>query len=225
MADASPPQRAIWEHIYAGHATPSIWGNEPVPGALMAAEIARKMHRPRILDAGCGDGRNLRVLASNGLVVGTDVSREALARARQVLSEEASRRTVLAVDDVCEPLFEPGSFDIVICLEVLSHVIEIEQALQSLFRLLAPGGVLVGDFFTVDDATCGSVLSQGPTGGYDAIGVYSRYMTEEAARALLDSTLQVGCAELRKSAWFDPPHPGVREYRHRHETWTFVIEK
>lgn len=47
------------------------------------------------------------------------------------------------VEDVSAPTFSDGSLGTVVCLETLEHVFEVRRAFDALFRVLAPGGVLI----------------------------------------------------------------------------------
>ena len=47
------------------------------------------------------------------------------------------------VEDVSAPTFADGSVGTVVCLETLEHVFEVRRAIDALFRVLAPGGVLI----------------------------------------------------------------------------------
>jgi len=47
------------------------------------------------------------------------------------------------VEDVSAPTFPDGSVGAIVCLETLEHVFEVRRAFDALFRLLAPGGVLI----------------------------------------------------------------------------------
>jgi 2-polyprenyl-3-methyl-5-hydroxy-6-metoxy-1,4-benzoquinol methylase len=46
-------------------------------------------------------------------------------------------------DDIRRPALRPGSFDLVLCTEVIEHVVESREALAGMRRLLRPGGVLI----------------------------------------------------------------------------------
>jgi SAM-dependent methyltransferase len=92
----------------------------------------------RILDAGCGSGRNMVELARRGTVTGVELAPASLqlARARAV-------GTVLP-GSLAEPLpFADGAFDLAVALDVLEHVRDDEAALGELARVLAPGGRLL----------------------------------------------------------------------------------
>jgi SAM-dependent methyltransferase len=92
---------------------------------------------PRILDAGCGSGRNMVELSRLGSVTGTDVSERALelARERGVGSAELARLEKLP--------FADQSFDLITCLDVIEHIPDDVGALRELRRVIAPGGSLV----------------------------------------------------------------------------------
>ncbi len=92
----------------------------------------------RILDAGCGKGRYasiLKRLYPSADITAMDISAEML---RHV---EPSIRTVQ--HGILDMPFADGSFDAVICIEALEHVVQIREAVQELARVLAPGGILV----------------------------------------------------------------------------------
>jgi len=91
--------------------------------------------RGRILDAGCGIGILGRLYPDLGLV-GLDASIHLLREARSGyrLLVEASAEAIP---------FPSGSFDVVVALNMLHHVINPERAVREFARLLKPGGSLV----------------------------------------------------------------------------------
>ncbi|WP_103104918.1 class I SAM-dependent methyltransferase [Brevibacillus reuszeri] len=112
---------------------------------LLKGRITKDM---RILDAGCGSGRNLVYFLRNGYTVhAVDRSEEAIRAVRQLgatlapdWSEEQAR-----VEAVERMSFASESFDFVISNAVL-HFAEDEahfqQMMEELWRVLAPGGML-----------------------------------------------------------------------------------
>jgi ubiquinone/menaquinone biosynthesis C-methylase UbiE len=106
----------------------------------------------RVLDVGCGSGAVTRDLArrvgERGLAVGLDPSPELLAVARELAEEAGLRdRVELREGNALRLPFPDGSFDVVVCATVLSHVPEGEAAIPELARVLRPGGRLgVFDF-------------------------------------------------------------------------------
>lgn len=93
--------------------------------------------RARILDAGCGSGRNMLELARHGTVTGIEVSETSvcLARAREVGEVVAG--------SVLEMPFAADSFDLAVTLDVIEHLEDDLGALRELRRTVAPGGSLL----------------------------------------------------------------------------------
>lgn len=93
----------------------------------------------RVLDVGCGDGRTSGSwLTANGRAyVGVDVSETGVesARARGL---EAQR-----IEDAAQLPFPDGSFDAIVCTEVLEHLFLPQQAAAEMRRVLKDGGVLI----------------------------------------------------------------------------------
>lgn len=92
----------------------------------------------RILDAGCGSGRNMLALAARGAVTGVELAPESLriAGARQL--------GPVLPGSLEEPLpFADGAFDLAVALDVLEHVRDDAAALGELARVVAPGGRLL----------------------------------------------------------------------------------
>jgi len=101
-----------------------------------------------VLDAGCGTGRHIRELAGiTGLqTVGIDKNSADLQKAGELLGDIPGviRENHLFLDaDIRVLPFSDGSFDCVICCEVLEHIADHEAALAELVRVLKPGGAFV----------------------------------------------------------------------------------
>ena len=100
--------------------------------------------RPRVLDAGCGTGENLKSLGEwlePSYLGGFDISEQALALARSKLPET----TDLYDSDICDPILNMEDLDLVVSLDVL-YIPGAERALPGLHRIvsaLRPGGLLV----------------------------------------------------------------------------------
>ena len=97
----------------------------------------------RVLDVGCGGGILAEALARRGaLVTGIDLGEAPLAVARLHGIESG-----VAVDYRClsaETLAaaEPGTFDVVTCLEMLEHVPDPAAVVRACAQLVKPGGSL-----------------------------------------------------------------------------------
>lgn len=91
-----------------------------------------------VLDAGCGAGRFLDVVAdSEAEVVGLDIS-SAIDAARANL---AGRKNVHFVQaSIYEPPFRPGAFDGCYCIGVVQHTPDPQETMRTLPRVLCPAG-------------------------------------------------------------------------------------
>ena len=137
----------FWEKAYTDLATPAIRGGSP---SQEIREIASQLPSgARVLDLGCGEGRNALFLAECGFrVTAVDISEagisklNALARERQIdiRSEVADMRTY----------HFPDMFDLIVSHGCL-HLVERESWQQLILRFKAytkPGGFNVVVVFT-----------------------------------------------------------------------------
>jgi SAM-dependent methyltransferase len=92
----------------------------------------------RVLELGSGLGANLRVLARDNQVQGVEGLRAAAERACQL-----GTPTLVADLEQDQLPWPDASWDWVLMLDVLEHLVRPEQALQQARRLLAPGGRLL----------------------------------------------------------------------------------
>jgi SAM-dependent methyltransferase len=110
-----------------------------VQHVLSSLDLSKDLSKPRaILEAGCGTGGNLPLLARFGDVTGIEADDEALALARG--------------RGVCEVLkghlpdgmpFTDERFDLIALIDVLEHIEDDIGSLTALGTLLTPGGYLV----------------------------------------------------------------------------------
>jgi SAM-dependent methyltransferase len=91
----------------------------------------------RILDAGCGSGRNMVELARLGTVTGVELSETSVELARERDVGEVIAGSVL------EMPFAEDSFDLAVSLDVIEHLQDDLAALREFRRVIAPGGALL----------------------------------------------------------------------------------
>jgi SAM-dependent methyltransferase len=99
----------------------------------------------RVLDIACGQGYGSFFLKSRwgaATVDAVDVSPEAIASAKKLFGTHGVRHHCRAAEQIGE-LFEPHSFDLIVCLETIEHVEDAEVLLKVLQRHLAPDGTLI----------------------------------------------------------------------------------
>jgi 2-polyprenyl-3-methyl-5-hydroxy-6-metoxy-1,4-benzoquinol methylase len=95
----------------------------------------------RALDIGCGNGNTLDYLKKSGhcqYTIGVELFPEAAKEAQSKLDE-------VYQDNIENPNFfvEEGSIDLILCLDVLEHLVEPQKAVKYLHTLLSPSGVMI----------------------------------------------------------------------------------
>ncbi|HEX5167039.1 MAG TPA: class I SAM-dependent methyltransferase [Thermomicrobiales bacterium] len=122
----------LWAETYDITPNPVVAIDARVTAAAVAAQAGE-----RVLDAGCGTGRNLPgLLASGAAVVGMDFSSGMLAVARR---NHPDVPLVLADMQVGWP-FRDGTFDVVLCALVGEHLDRLAAVTREMRRVLAPAG-------------------------------------------------------------------------------------
>ena len=103
-------------------------------------ELARQGVAPgRLLEVGCGDGYLLRAAEARGYdVVGVDLSGAAAERARAGLA-----RGRVLVGELPNVDLPDGSFDVAVLADVIEHAHDPRLLLESVWRRLKPGGLLL----------------------------------------------------------------------------------
>jgi SAM-dependent methyltransferase len=93
------------------------------------------------LDFGCGDGRFLRALKAKGIkcLVGVDVSRQAVERARKA----SGGLEIVHISRAVPLPFPDATFSSITLMDVLEHVGEQEELLDELHRVLSDDGMLI----------------------------------------------------------------------------------
>lgn len=100
--------------------------------------LIRRYARPgRVLDAACGTGLFLRHLPAGS--VGLDINPRNLARARRNAPGKE-----LVLGDVEALPFPDASFSTVVLTEILEHVPDPSKMLAEVWRVLTPGGIIIG---------------------------------------------------------------------------------
>jgi SAM-dependent methyltransferase len=91
----------------------------------------------RILDAGCGSGRNMVDLAHHGVVTGIELSDTSAELARERGAGEVLEGSVM------DTPFDDATFHLTVSLDVIEHLEDDTGALRELRRVTKPGGALL----------------------------------------------------------------------------------
>ncbi len=101
----------------------------------------------RLLDVACGSGGpSLRIAAKSGAsVVGVDLHADGIATARSVAAERglAQRATFQQADAGATLPFDAESFDAILCVDAINHLMDRARVLAEFSRVLKRGGRLL----------------------------------------------------------------------------------
>jgi tellurite methyltransferase len=149
--------------------------------------------RPRVLDAGCGDGRNLVYFLRHGFTCfGVDREPRAVEEVRRLAAQLAPALPPdhFQAADIARLPFDDGSMDAVICSAVLHFCDDVEAfggAVTEMGRVLSAGGL----FFARLASNIGLEGAVGPAGRRVRLPDGSdRFIVDEAM--LLEWTARLG---------------------------------
>jgi len=98
----------------------------------------------QVLDAGCGEGYNTRIMANMGAkVIGVDISPKLIKMARGEEGREPLGIEYHVASFTDLSVFEDASFDMVISTMALNASPNFEKAISEFFRVLGSGGELI----------------------------------------------------------------------------------
>src|SRR5437764_10775767 len=132
--------------LYEARAAQQYGAPHPLPDPRIDRKFERicelvrtKLPCEAFLDAGCGDGRYLAALAGElpPRRAGFDLSARILETARARVEADLRQGSLEAIP------FVDGEFDLVLCSQVIEHVLDADAAVAELHRVLRPGGILV----------------------------------------------------------------------------------
>ncbi len=159
----------------------------------------------QVLDVGCGGGILADSMARKGAnVLGIDLSTKAL-RVAQLHALEVQTESVQYREVSVEALAaeQPGSFDVVTCMEMLEHVPDPDSVVQACGQLVKPGGWVF--FSTINRNAKAFMLAI--VGAEYVLGMLPRG-THEYAKFIRPSELALSC----RSAQLDILHTRGLQY-------------
>lgn len=175
----------------------------------------------RVVDAGCGGGRNIRYLLREGYeVFGVDVSAEAVAAVRKMASELAPALPAenFQVSGVEAMPFADGFADLVVCHSVLHFArdeAQLRAMVQGLWRVLRPGGMLF--------CRLASTIGAAPGMAFEALGERRFRMSHGAEWLLVDEPLLMELTGELDGVLVDPLKTTVVQGQRCMTTW--VVKK
>ena len=147
MSEALAERWSPWGREYARTPDRFIWGTGP---SSLARDVARRLGpRARVLDLGCGEGRDSVFLAERGhSVVGLELSIDGLRKAARLAADRGVRVTWVCAALPAVPL--SGPFDLVFSCGSIHYVASADRPrlFQELGALTRPGGYHAHAVFT-----------------------------------------------------------------------------
>jgi SAM-dependent methyltransferase len=223
----------MWDGAYDAAALggqANLWGDPPVPCATVAVELFAAAKAAVILDLPCGDGRNLPPLAAGApILLAGDTSPKAMAIACSVVERAGVRdRVVFSETDAYRTGLLDASIDGIFCWDLLGHLTEPAGALTEFWRILRPGGLLIANMWTMNDCQVADDRARmteiAPKTYLDHADFYCKFYDEQDLTELLASVGQQA-ERVETASWWEPPHPGYRDYVHQHESLIFHVRK
>ena len=169
----------------------------------------------RVLDAGCGNGRNIRFLLDAGYdVSAVDSDPNAVGEVmRQAADLNAALPPTNFRREAVEAMsFEDGSFDVVLSIAVLHFALDDDQfdgMLESMWRVLAPGGMLFARLASNIGMETKMIQRKGRR----------HLLPDGSERYLVDETLLMGKTEAMGGKLLDPLKTTVVQHQRCMTTW------
>jgi SAM-dependent methyltransferase len=147
------------EDIYQKVSTNEIpWNVENPPEVLVTLVENGRIKPCRCIDLGCGTGNYSRYLSKKGFtVIGIDISPSAIRIAKENARENGVMCDFIVADVLHAGDLLQGTFDFAFDWEVLHHVFpqKRKRYIESVFRLLNPGGTYLSVCFSDKDPQFG----------------------------------------------------------------------
>ncbi len=150
--------REVWDMEYSSvKAIPSSTREEPAKALVLFADLMGLFAPKRVLDAGCGNGRNAVFLAGRGCnVTAVDFSQEALKETKRRAHFAGVEANVGVLEHfIGDPLpIRPGFFDAALDCYTFCHFLS-EQAGRRFWsevaRVVRPKGQILSIVFSLED--------------------------------------------------------------------------
>jgi SAM-dependent methyltransferase len=205
-----------WEKIY--QEDERVLTAPPSCAVRRAMTYFQRSKTRRILDIGCGVGRDTAILAMlPAIVVGVEIAKTGLARVHQQTIDKANTRFICA-DARALPL-STGQFDGVYCFGMLHEFssddadADVAAVMHEIARVLAPNGIVIL-----------AALAGAPAAGLPHVRLFDAERWQAATRGFSviesDTQCDIGCTGSRNyTVWFGAfrkPEERVRDHDPHH---------
>jgi len=151
----------------------------------------------KILDVCCGSGASAipaaKAVGPSGFVLGIDLAENLIELAKTKARERGLENIEFRVADMLDLDLAPSTFDVVICVFGIFFVPDMQQAIQTLWKLVRPGGRLAittwgPRFFEPVNTAFWNAVRNERADLYKGFNPWDRISEPESLRALLLST-------------------------------------
>jgi ubiquinone/menaquinone biosynthesis C-methylase UbiE len=99
-----------------------------------------------VFDYGCGTGSlSIEISSKVKEIHAIDISSKMLGIARERIDKEGIRNITLKKSDLDDVDFLPGSYDVVIAVNIFHFIDDIGKDLSRIYEMLKPGGLLISE--------------------------------------------------------------------------------
>lgn len=214
-----------WDKLYQS-TSERIWGEEPIGFLLEYIKRLAPNLTPKsvILDAGTGEGRNLKLIAElPGNLYAVDGSDNALTKIPDTFKKRI--KVQQAMLDVLP--FENDTFDLIFGLDIFETLPNITEVLREFVRVLKPDGILICNIPSVEDTIYGIDMNH-PADDAEAFlyqnkYYYKFYSPNEVESMFQEAGLRV--VEGKRCEWTEKAHPNFRSNDHTHVSQVYFSQK
>jgi len=214
-----------WDKLYQS-TSQRIWGEEPV-GFLQAytQRFASELSDDStILDAGTGEGRNLKLIAElPGQLHAVDGSTNALSKI-----PESYRCRIQVQQAMLDKLpYDDNFFDLIFGIDIFETLPNIQEVLNEFVRVLKPGGKLLCNIPSEEDTIYGIDMEH-PADDDEAFlyqnKYYYKFYTPSEVQAMFElAGMQL--VEGKRCEWMEKAHPNFRSNDHSHVSQVYISQK
>jgi SAM-dependent methyltransferase len=136
-------KRALAHPTYSTMTEYSVWRESSLQDQFTTYFDASAVKGRRVIDFGCGSGDLSRLACELGAasVIGLDLQEQFLALAREAAVAHGVQDRVTFIDGHPDAIPLPtASADVVLCFDVMEHVLDYEPIIREWRRVLVPGG-------------------------------------------------------------------------------------